>query len=263
MRETYGPILLKRKAERLHKETGKEYIVGKAPPTTKNASQLFLRAILRPTKILIFSPIVLLLSLFCAVVFGMIILLFTTFPAVFNVQYGFGPGVSGLAYLGLGIGMIIGIGLFGALSDKVAEKKAGDGPAKPEGRLPLMIWFSPMITIGFFWYGWAAQERVHWIVPIIGTALIGLGALFIIMPAQLYLVDTFGAQAAASALAANLICRCLLGAFFPMAAPPMYDKLGFGWGNSVLGFICLAFVPVPLLFYRYGGWLREKFVVTF
>jgi hypothetical protein len=74
-------------------------------------------------------------------------------------------------------------------------------------------------------------------------------------------VDSFGAEAAASALAANLLVRSPFGAFLGLVAAPLYDKLGLGWGNSVLGFITLAFTPVPWLFYRYGETLRTLFVV--
>lgn len=203
----------------------------------------------------------LLLSLFSAFVFGLIFLLFTTFPIVFEEQYGFSPGISGLSYLGLGIGMAIGLGLFGALSDRLLQKHKQGQLAKPEGRLLLMVWFCPIVPIGFFWYGWSAYEHRHWIVPIIGTLFIGLGALFVIIPAQIYMVDAFGPEAAASALAVNTVIRTLFGAFLPLAGTPMYAKLGLGWGNSLLGFICLLFVPVPIFFHRYGGWLRERFVV--
>jgi predicted MFS family arabinose efflux permease len=72
--------------------------------------QLFLRAITRPTKFLILSPIVLLLSLLCAFVFGLLFILFTTFPMVFEEQYHFSVGVSGLSYLGIGIGMAVSLG---------------------------------------------------------------------------------------------------------------------------------------------------------
>jgi MFS family permease len=204
---------------------------------------------------------VLLLSLFCAFVFGLIFLLFTTFPMVFEEQYGFSAGVSGLSYLGLGIGMGLGLVLFGALSDKLLQKNRQGESAKPEGRLQLMVWFCPLVPIGFFWYGWSAYEHTHWIVPILGTFFIGLGSLFVIIPGQTYMVDAFGPAAAASALAANTVLRNLFGAFIPLAGPPTYAKLGLGWGNSLLGFICLVFLPVPIFFYRYGGWLRERFVV--
>lgn len=221
-----------------------------------------MRAVLRPAKMLIFSPIVSLFSFYTAFVFGLIFLLFTTFPTVFESTYGFSTQTSGLAYIGLGMGMFIGIILFGKFSDKVSMRKADKaGQSSPENRLYLMIWFSPITPIGFFWYGWSAYYHTHWIVPILGTFFIGFGAFFILLATQIYFVDTFGPEAAASALAANTVVRSLFGAFIPLAASSLYGKLGLGWGNSVLGFICLAFIPVPSLFLRYGGQLRRRFPV--
>jgi hypothetical protein len=78
------------------------------------------------------------------------------------------------------------------------------------------------------------------------------------MPAQLYLVDVFGSAAAASALGANNLLRYISSTFLPLAGPPIYQRLGYGWGNTLLGFVALAFVPAPVLFYRYGERLRAK-----
>jgi MFS family permease len=193
--------------------------------------------------------------------FGLIFLLFTTFPAVFQGVYGFNAGTSGLAYLGLGLGMLLGLVLFYLLSDKLLGQKKGDEVAAPEQRLILMKWFGPITPLGCFMYGWTAYYHVHWIVPILGTFIIGLGSLFVVIPGQIYLVDSYGAQAAASALAANLLVRSPFGAFLDLTASPLYGNLGLGWGNSVLGFITLAFTPVPWLFYRYGKQLRTRFAV--
>jgi hypothetical protein len=124
-----------------------------------------------------------------------------------------------------------------------------------------MKWLGPISPAGIFIYGWTAYYRVHWIVPILGTYIVGVGSLFVVIPGQIYLVDSFGAEAAASALAANLLIRSPFGAFLDLAAPALYNKLGLGWGNSVLGFICLAFTPVPWLFYRYGERLRARFTI--
>jgi hypothetical protein len=77
------------------------------------------------------------------------------------------------------------------------------------------------------------------------------------MPISTYLIDAFTIHAA-SALAANTILRSLFGAFLPLVGPPLYNKLGLGWGNSLLGFIALAMVPIPLLFWRYGERLRTS-----
>ncbi|KAI1874437.1 hypothetical protein JX265_004645 [Neoarthrinium moseri] len=250
MRETNSTILLRRKAEALRKETGNLGLFAKAD-TRASPTQVLRRALARPTRLLLFSPIVTLLSIYSAIVVGLIYLLFTTFPSVFESQYGFSTETSGLSYLGVGIGMFIGIIAFGVLNDKVYTRLKGENDGAPEMRLPLMMVVSPFLPVGFFWYGWSAQAQAHWIVPIIGTSLIGIGSLFVIMPSQIYLVDAFGPESAASALAANTIVRVSAGAFLSLAGPPMYSALGFGWGNSILGFLCLACVPLPFLFYRY------------
>ncbi|KAH7022093.1 putative MFS transporter [Ilyonectria destructans] len=260
MRETYSPILLARIVKKMRAESGDQSLQPKGV-TNDKPTTLFLRATIRPTKILFCSPIVLSLSLFNAFVFGMMFLLFTTFPTVFQLQYGFGTRVSGLSYLGLGIGMLIALFGFRILSDRILKRMKGVDVPKPEYRLPLMMWFSPLIPVGFFFYGWTAEYKVHWIVPILATSFIGSGSLFIMLPSQIYVVDAFGAHGAASALAALAVIRSIFGCFIPLAGPKLYEDLGFGWGNSVLGFITLAFTPVPFVLYKYGESLRQRFPI--
>lgn len=77
------------------------------------------------------------------------------------------------------------------------------------------------------------------------------------MPTQTYLVDAFTVYAA-SVSAASTVFRSLVGALLPLAGNGMYDALGLGWGTSVLGFIAVAFIPMPLFFWRYGERIRES-----
>lgn len=77
------------------------------------------------------------------------------------------------------------------------------------------------------------------------------------MPSLAYLVDAYTAYAA-SATAAAIVSRSLLGALLPLAGNSMYDGLGVGWGTSVLGFISVAFLPVPLIFWKYGEKIRKS-----
>ncbi|KAJ5435788.1 MFS transporter [Penicillium cf. griseofulvum] len=249
MRETFEPAILERKAAAMRKSTGNSQLRARTYKKDRTSAQILARATVRPLKMLL-SPIILPLSLYCAFMFGLIYLLFTTFPAVFETTYHFATDISGLAYLGLGVVI------------SYSSSRAEGTLERPELRLILMIWSSPIVPIGFFWYGWSAEKATHWIVPILGTMFIGLGAFLILMPAQLYLVDAFGSEAAASALATNTVLRSLFGALLPLAGPPMYASLGLSWGNSLLAFIGLAFAPLPLLFYKYGETLRTRFPIT-
>jgi MFS family permease len=263
LKETYGPVLLQKKTNRLRKETGNEALRSKLDPgLTKK--DYFVRAIVRPSKMLLMSPIVVLFSIYMAVVYGYLYLIFTTLTLVFEVRYGFSQGSVGLTFLGIGVGSLLGLLVFGTLSDRIIQWMAKGGEMKPEYRLPPLIPGSCLIPIGLFWYGWSAQEKVHWIMPIIGTAWIGVGLIATFMCIQTYLVDCFTIYAA-SAIAANTVLRSLVGAFLPLAGPDMYKALGLGWGNSLLAFIALAMVPITWLFYKYGEKIRKhpRFQVQF
>lgn len=175
MRETYAVVLLKRKALRLRKEHSSINYVSKFDTGLSSGAMLKL-AIIRPFIMLFKSPVVVILSTYTAVVFSYLFLLFTTFTPVFEDQYGWSDGIAGLAYLGIGAGLVAALIVFSFMSDRLMAKYAGDGPMKPEYRLPVMKWTVFFVPVGLFWYGWSAQAETFWLVPILGTALIGAGA---------------------------------------------------------------------------------------
>ncbi|KAF7538257.1 hypothetical protein G7054_g3105 [Neopestalotiopsis clavispora] len=249
LRETYAPVILRRRAARRGLDVKSSQ--------SGNSMSKFANDLLRPARLLIFSPIVLFLSLYAAFAFGLQFILFTTFTDVFMNQYHWSVGISGLAYIGLGIGMFGAVIAHTIFAEKIVRTRAAkNGVSKPEDRLPLMAYMAPALPIGMFWYGWSVDKNVHWIVPELATAVVGIGIVFIMMPQMVYLVQVFGAEAGASALAANTFLRYIAGAFLPLAGPPMYEKLGLGWGNSLLGFLGLAFVPLPWILTIYGERFR-------
>lgn len=187
MKETFAPTLLAAKAARLRKETGDPLYRSKYA-SNQTPAAVFRIAIVRPLRLLFMSPIVFLLSTHMAIVYGTIYLLFTTFTFVFESQYGFSAGSAGLTFLGLGVGSIVGVVVLGVLSDKIliSLTKKNGGVSKPEYRLPPMVYTSLAIPVGLFWYGWSVERHDHWIVPIIGTAFIGIGMLAVIVSASPY-----------------------------------------------------------------------------
>jgi MFS family permease len=178
VRESYPYVLLERKTERLRKETGNMKLRS-ALDTGKTPRKLFAFSILRPLKMLL-SPIVFLLSLYAAIVYSYLYLCFTTFEVVFYGQYGFNSGEAGLATLGLGVGSVIGCIICGVAVNIISARlvKKHGGELKPEYRLPPMIFGGICTPIGLFWYGWSAEAKAHWIVPVLGTVFIGMGMVF-------------------------------------------------------------------------------------
>ncbi|KAF2450143.1 cycloheximide resistance protein [Karstenula rhodostoma CBS 690.94] len=258
-RETYPYVLLQRKTASLQKETGNSELRS-ALDTGRTPRQLFKASIVRPLRMLYLSPIVFLMSLVMAAVYGYLYLLLTTYPRVFGTQYNFSEKSIALVYLGVGVGSLLGLVFTGAISDRLLNhlaKRYNNGTPKPEYRLPTMLVGSILVPVGLFLYGWSAEERVHWIVPVIGTAILGGAMMIIFMPGLTYLIDAYTVYAA-SVSAAATVFRSLIGALLPLAGNAMYDALGVGWGNSLLGFIAVACIPVPLLFWIYGERLRNS-----
>ena len=143
--------------------------------------------------------------------------MFTTFTTVYTNQYHWHGGVLGLAFLGLGVGSLIGQLVFTHFGNRTAAKHLKRGDFKPEHRLYMMTIGGFFLPIGLFWYGWSVQAKAHFMVPIVGTGVMGFGLLMTFMPANTYLVDVFTVHAA-SAMAAATVLRSLCAAFIPLVS---------------------------------------------
>lgn len=83
-----------------------------------------------------------------------------------------------MTFLGIGVGSLLGLFVIGAVSDRILKAKSKptpespSGTMKPEYRLPPLVVGTFFIPAGLFLYGWSAYYKIHWIVPIIGTALV-------------------------------------------------------------------------------------------
>jgi MFS family permease len=203
-------------------------------------------------------PIVIIISLFLSIAYSYMYLLFTTFTDVFGSSYGFNAGQAGLSYLGLGIGFLVGQYTFDVLVQwRIRQLSSIKQNMEPEDQLPPLILDSLLIATGLFWYGWSAEYKVHWIVPIVGTLFCGIGITYFFLVVQAYLVEAYTLHAA-SALAASVFIRCVFGVTIPLAGPPLYSSLGLGWGSSLLGFFALAVAPASILLMKYGKVFRTN-----
>jgi len=175
--ETYSITLLNNKTARLRKELGNPALRSKLD-TGLSWRIALRRAIVRPVRMLILSPIVATLATLSAIAYGYLYLMFTTITTVFEEKYSFSPNIVGLTFIGIGVGMIIGVIIFGVISDRRLKKaQADEMEMKPEYRLHIMIPGGFCIPIGLFMYGWTAEKHVFWFVPILGTAFAGAGIM--------------------------------------------------------------------------------------
>ena len=182
--------------------------------------------------------------------------------AIFEGDYGFNTEQVGLLYLGPGLGFLTSVWFLVPQIDRVykALGKRDNCDPVPEYRLPLANIGAVLIPVSLFCFFWAVEKHAHWALAITATYFYGAGQVMILNCTQNYYIDSFE-KYAASAIAAGAVFRSLFGGIVPLLAPSLFKALGYGWGGSVFGFLALAIAPAPLLFYRYGGMIREKFKI--
>ncbi|KAJ5385448.1 Major facilitator superfamily domain general substrate transporter [Penicillium concentricum] len=257
--ETYAPVLLRRRAERLSKLSGQVYQskldIDQGRPSLKESFKVSLS---RPWILLFQEPIVFLLSLYMAIVYGTLYMMFAAFPIVYQQSRGWNQGVGGLAFLGIMIGMLIAVA-YSVWDNKryidVSNKHKGFAP--PEARLPPCLLASVAIPVGLFWFAWTNYPSIHFMVSIAAGVPFGFGMVLVFLSIMNYLIDSYTIFAA-SVLAANSVIRSLFGAAFPLFTTYMYNDLGIHWASSIPAFLALVCVPFPFLFYKYGPAIRTR-----
>ncbi|KAL6304110.1 MFS polyamine transporter [Sparassis latifolia] len=259
--ETYAPVLLQRKARRLRKA---DPIANKDKYAEHERADwsikgLLHRTLYRPILMLIMEPILLLITIYISMVYGVLYSLFEALPVIFVGKHGFTIGQSGLTLIGVGIGTTLGAIAFWRQCShypELLDKWRGFPP--PEERLWGAMNAGLVLVIGGFWLGWTGNyHSVPWIVPALATIPVGYGVSLVFISFVSYIVDTY-LMYAASALAANTLVRSAVAGGFQLFTVQMYKNLGINWACTLIALILLLLAPSPFLFYRYGRLIRKK-----
>ena len=203
------------------------------------------------------EPILSLVTLYQAFIYGILYLVFVSYPIAFREVRHFSLGESGLPYLGMLIGVFLGAAVVIIHTRTIFARKtsANQGVVIPEQRLPLMIAGGCILPVGLFIFAWTSDPSIHWIGMVIGSVPVGMGMYMVFVQCLNYIVDVYSVIAN-SAIGANTFVRSFFGAGFPLFGPFMYHGLGVAWATSVLGFVAIAMIPIPVLFYVYGHRVR-------
>lgn len=256
--ETYPPVLLQRKARRLRKESGNNKYYA---PLERDKLSLFSSIVLsskRPILLLVRDPMMLVLCFYSGFCLAIVYMFFIALPYIFKSVYGFTLSQQGMAFLGLMVGMVIAC--FGSPRLVKAQYERllrnNQGVAKPEFRFVSLMAGVFFVPIGLFIMGWTAYRNVHWIAPIIGSAVFGFATVLVFNGIFAYTVEAYRLYTA-SAMAANSFVRSIMSGVFPLFGLQMYERMGIHWASTFLALLGCLLIPVPFLFYRYGEKLRS------
>ncbi|KAK9422376.1 putative Major facilitator superfamily (MFS) profile domain-containing protein [Seiridium unicorne] len=264
LRETYVPVLLAWKRKKLAKETGNSNLHTPFDHPDRTLGKTVRIAFIRPFRLLGTQVILQALALYMMFLYGLMYIVLVSFPSLWATPepegYGESLGISGLNYLSLGLGFFLGAQVCAPLQDRVYAglKRRNGGPGRPEYRVPMMVPGAILVPSGLLVYGWTAEYKTHWIGPNIGACMFAAGTIIGFQCVQTFLVDTY-TRYAASAVGAATVLRSLAGFGFPLFASSLYDRLGLGWGNTLLAFLAIVIGwPSPIMLWFYGEKLRKR-----
>ncbi|THX18413.1 MFS multidrug transporter [Aureobasidium pullulans] len=181
LRESYGPILLNRKKKRLIQQTGNVKLHTEFDDSERGTAKTICTALIRPFRLLFTQPIIQLLAVYLAYLYGIMYLVLSSFSLLWTSgkYYSQPVGTSSLHYIAMACGLLIGAYICAPGQDKIYArfKHRNDGVGRPEFRVPLMIPSAFVVPVGLFIYGWTAEYRTFWIGPDIGVAIYSLGTM--------------------------------------------------------------------------------------
>ena len=258
-KETYAPIVLKRKTARMRKEMDDDrwwcqYEERISP------IQLLKTNLSRPFILAATEPILWFMNLWVSLVYGVLYLCFVAYPIVFRQNRGWSPGMGGLSFVGIGIGTMIAI-----FSEPLLRRIINSRPVDPEtGKVPpeatalVMAIGSILTPLGQLGFSWTClPTSIHWAIPIAFGVPFGIGNTWCFIYGANYLAGAYGIYAA-SALAGNAVIRSIFGGVLPLAGPKMYETLTPRWAGTLCGLLEVALIPIPFVLWRYGAKIRGK-----
>ena len=157
--ETYPPVCLARKARKVREETGNSQWYAPIEKMDRSILHTIKISIYRPFLLLTLAPMCTNLCLFSALLLGIIYLFFSAFDLVFENNHHFKLWQVGLTFLGILIGMALGVAsdpFWHAIRDKLMKKREEEtgevGGSEPEYRLPPTVLGAVLVPIGLFWF---------------------------------------------------------------------------------------------------------------
>ncbi|KAK1246573.1 hypothetical protein MKX08_000375 [Trichoderma sp. CBMAI-0020] len=266
--ETRTTIIMNRIAKK-RREQNNENIWGPdelVPFRDRFSAKEVITTWIRPFKMFLTEPIVLVLSLLSGFSDALIFMFIQSFALVYK-QWGFGTVEIGLSFIPIGIGYVIAWILFiPAIKRNIKERKAkpDDERAQYESRLWFLLYTAPCLPIGLIGFAWTIQgPPIHWIGSMIFVAIVGIANYAIYMATIDYMICAYGPYSA-SATGGNGWSRDFLAGVLTIPATPFFTNIGASSGKNLeyasTILFCIAFILVLAVYVIYwkGPALRKR-----
>ena len=152
LKETYAPAILVDKAAQIRRHTQNWAIHAKHEEVEVDMREIAHNNLLRPLRMLLTEPVILLVSLYMSFVYGLVYALVEAIPYIFSKTYQMHAGPAALPCIALIVGQLLACSfILSQHSAYVKKLKANGGVPMPEWRLAPTLVGAPVFTIGIFW----------------------------------------------------------------------------------------------------------------
>jgi hypothetical protein len=222
---------------------------------------------MRPFRMFLTEPIVLVLSLLSGFSDALIFMFIQSFALVYD-QYSFTPSQIGLAFCSIGIGYFLAwISFIPAIKRNMKERmsKPDDEHAQYESRLWWLLYTAPCLPIGLIGFAWTSTGRpIPWIASMLFAAVVGIANYAIYMATIDYMICAYGPYSA-SATGGNGWARDFLAGVLTLPATPFFQNIPSSSNPNHLAYastilFCISFVLVAAVYIIYwkGPVLRKR-----
>ncbi len=217
--------------------------------------------IIDPVIMIVSEPIVIMSALLLGANFGFLFQWFITVPVALGSTYGFTVQSVGLAFTSALAGTALALFTSVVLDMVFRPRGTNEQPCmlpNVEYRLyPAMIG-APLMMAALFWVGNTATPTVHYIVPIIGTAVYVFGSMSVLIGIVAYVFDAYPPKGTLSALTAMACFRIALAGIIPLVVIQSFMRATPMWALGAFGFVVLALSPLPFIMFFLGQGMRQK-----
>lgn len=255
--ETYAPVILKRRAKKMRKETGNPNIMTEQEALKLTTKQLIETVLIRPMAMIATEPVLDLMNMYIVLIYSLLYGFFFAYPVIFYKLYGYNDGIIGLMFIPILIGAMLALITTPILEKQYVKLCHRRAPTAEDRLIGAMIG-APFIPIALYILGSTSYKHVIWVGPASAGIPFGYGMVMCYYSVNNYIIDSYTAYAA-SALAAKVFMRSGGGAAFCLFTGIMYNsRLGLHGSSYLLAGIATLMVVIPFGFYKYGAAIRAK-----
>ncbi|TDZ15838.1 Citrinin biosynthesis cluster MFS transporter mrr1 [Colletotrichum orbiculare MAFF 240422] len=257
--ETYRPTLLRKMAAR-KRASEQDHRYWSDFDDTVPVFRRIRTAVSRPFVLSFTEPVLLFWNVYISVIYAIVQLAYVAFPIIYQNERGWSTSVSGLAFLGVFVGIALVLATEPLLRKLVLRQARDPDTGRPEPEAVVLLIcvgavLEPLGQLTFALTSLPVEVPFYW--SVLSGVPFGYGFGLVFIYGTGYISNVFGMYAT-SASAGNLVFRSILGAVLVLVGKSLYAALTPRVAGIAIGVAEVVLMPIPFIFLKWGKRIRQR-----